>query len=302
MATMPPKPIRSINATMGACAAIGAILIGASWHVVTRLGVTTSLHPVDLALIRYGLPAFILLPLVLKSQLIPKDSNTWLLALMLAGSGLPFGLLAIAGSVFAPVAHMGVLIPGGVALMVAAYSMIVNGDKYSKQRLLGVGVLTVGVLLLAATTMGSLSTTVLTGDALFAVAACLWAAYTIAFRKSGLNPLQATIFVSTWSMLFVVPIWLVTPGTKLLSAPLPDLAIQVLFQAVLAGVIAVWAYGYALKTVGPVTTAAITALLPAASAFGGYAVLGEPLGWAVMVSIGLTVVGVLLLTGWLERR
>jgi drug/metabolite transporter (DMT)-like permease len=286
---------------LGVAAAVGAILIGASWHVVTRLGVTTTLHPVDLALIRYGLPAFILFPLVLKSPLFPKDGNLPLLALMIAGSGLPFGLLAMAGSVFAPVAHMGVLIPGGVALIVAAFSLFVAGDEFSSSRRVGFFILMSGVLLLAVTTMSSLSSNTLLGDSLFALAAALWAAYTMAFRKSGLNPMQATIFVSTWSMLLALPLWLLTPDTKMLSAPLFDLAVQIVFQAVLAGVVAVWAYGFALKTVGPVTTAAISALLPAASAIGGWIVLGEPATWSTMTSIGLTIVGVFLITGWADR-
>jgi drug/metabolite transporter (DMT)-like permease len=286
----------------GFAAALGAILIGASWHVVTRLGVTTTLHPVDLALIRYGLPAFILFPLVLKAPLFPKGGNRLMLALMIAGSGLPFGLLAMAGSVFAPVAHMGVLIPGGVALIVATFSMFVAGDEFSSSRRAGFFILMSGVLLLALTTMSSLSANILLGDSLFALAAALWAAYTIAFRKSGLNPMQATIFVSSWSMLMALPIWLLTPETKLLSAPLSDLAVQIVFQAFLAGVAAVWAYGFALKTVGPVTTAAISALLPAASAIGGWVALGEPVTWATMTSIGLTIVGVFLITGWSDRK
>ncbi|WP_300302139.1 EamA family transporter [Ferrovibrio sp.] len=47
---------------IGFAAAIGACVIGAGWQVATRLGTTTTLAPVDLALLRYCIPAVLQAP------------------------------------------------------------------------------------------------------------------------------------------------------------------------------------------------------------------------------------------------
>ncbi len=86
----------------GVACALAAVFIGAGWHVATRLGVTTSLHPVDLALLRYGVPAIVMLPVLFQTGLMPKGAPKGWLTLVICGAGLPFGLLAMAGSQFAP--------------------------------------------------------------------------------------------------------------------------------------------------------------------------------------------------------
>jgi hypothetical protein len=74
----------------GVFAALAAVVIGAGWHVATRLGVTTSLHPVDLALLRYGVPALIMLPVLLKTGLLPKGApRGWLALVRPSGSWPP---------------------------------------------------------------------------------------------------------------------------------------------------------------------------------------------------------------------
>jgi drug/metabolite transporter (DMT)-like permease len=286
----------------GIAAALAAVVIGAGWHVATRLGVTTSLHPVDLALLRYGVPALIMLPVLLKTGLLPKGAPRGWLALVVVGAGLPFGLLAMAGSQFAPVAHMGIIIPGGMALAVAFLTWRLMGERFSTLRLTGLGLLTLAILLLGIGSFANVTGRTLIGDLMFLAGATLWAGYTIAFRKCGLNPIQGAALISAWSLIMVAPIWLLTPGVKLLQAPLWDVGIQFLWQSILTGVVAVWAYGFAVRSIGPANGAAIGALLPAVSSFGGLMVLGEAIPTTTAIAIVLAVGGVLLSTGYLERN
>jgi drug/metabolite transporter (DMT)-like permease len=208
----------------------------------------------------------------------------------------------MAGSQFAPVAHMGVIIPGGMALGVAFLTWRLMGERFSKLRLTGLALLTFAIALLGLGAFGTVSGRTLIGDAMFLAGAALWAGYTIAFRKCGLNPIQGTAIISAWSLIMVAPLWLMTPGVKLLQAPLWDVGVQFLWQSILAGVVAVWAYGYAVRSIGPANGAAIGALLPAVSSLGGLLVLGEAIPPLTGVAIGLAVIGVLLSTGYLERR
>jgi drug/metabolite transporter (DMT)-like permease len=286
----------------GLACAVAALVIGAGWHVITRLGVTTTLHPVDLALLRYGLPALVLLPVLLKTGLVPTGAPKGWLAIVVIGAGLPFGLLAMAGSAFAPVAHMGVIIPGGMALGVAFLAWRLAGETFSAMRLGGLGLLSIAIVLLGLSAFGNLTARTLIGDGMFLAAAALWAGYTIAFRKCGLSPIQATAVISAWSLIVTLPLWLATPDAQLLQAPLWDVGVQFIWQSILAGIVAVWAYGMSVRSIGPANTAAIGALLPVMSSVGGLLVLGEPISLMTGIAIALAVIGVLLATGYLESR
>lgn len=45
------------NTYIGVMAALAAVLIGSSWQLASRHGVTTTLGPLELAVLRYGVPA-----------------------------------------------------------------------------------------------------------------------------------------------------------------------------------------------------------------------------------------------------
>jgi drug/metabolite transporter (DMT)-like permease len=206
------------------------------------------------------------------------------------------------GSRFAPVAHMGVIIPGGMAIAVAFLTWLLMKEKFSPLRLAGLALLTFAIVLLGWSGTGQITSTTLIGDGMFLAAALLWAGYTIAFRKTGLTPFQGAAVISAWSLFMVIPIWLLTPGVKMLGAPLWDLGIQFVWQSIMAGVVAMWSYGVAVRSIGPANTAAIGALLPAVSSIGGLLVLGENIPVATGAAIIMAVVGVLLSTGYLEKR
>ncbi len=262
---------------------------------------TTTLHPVDLALLRYAVPALVMAPVILRTGLLPKGVHRGWLALTVIGAGTPFGLLAMGGSAFAPVAHMGVIIPGGMALGVAFLSWRLNGERFARSRLIGLAFLSCAIALIGASSFGTLSTSAWMGDAMFLAAAMLWSGYTIAFRKTGLTPIEGTALIAAWSAFLVLPLWFGAGGARLMQAPIADIALQLVWQSILAGVVAVWAYGKAVQSIGPANTAAIGALLPAASSLGGLLILGEPVSAGAIFAVGLAIVGVLLATGYLDR-
>ncbi|MFS2055838.1 EamA/RhaT family transporter, partial [Variovorax sp. CT11-76] len=52
----------------GVLAALATALIGSGWQIVSRHGVTTSLGPLELAVLRYAIPALVLLPVAWASR------------------------------------------------------------------------------------------------------------------------------------------------------------------------------------------------------------------------------------------
>ena len=280
------------NYRAGILAWIATILIGATWQLATRFGVTTTLTPIDLALLRYVIPTVVLLPVLFRQGFLPSGVPHWILVLILVGGGLPFGLLGMAGAQFAPASHMGALLPGSMPVFVALLSAFILGERFGKGRIIGLGVIVIGVIcVVGAALSGSASgSNVLVGDALFILAGVFWAVYTVAYRKSGLDPWHGAALICFWSAILIAPLWAIIPNTTLTSAPLPDIALQVAAQGVLAGLLGLAAYGATIRHLGASIAAVSGAVVPALTALGGLVLLGEPLSM-------LTGLGVLLVAG-----
>lgn len=269
------------NLAFGAAACIATIAIATSWQLATRFGVTTTLAPIDLAVMRYVIPAIGLFPVLLCHGIVPKRQPLWIVLLIVLGGGLPFGLLGMAGAQYAPANHMGALLPGSMPVFVAILSAIFLGEKFGGTRLLGLAIIALGVGCIAgaALTDSVGGPDVLIGDALFITAGVLWAIYTVAYRKSGLDPWHGAALICFWSSVLVVPIWILSTNALLLSAPIADIALQVAAQGILGGLLGLAAYGAAIRHLGASLAAASGAVVPALTAIGSIFLLGEPLSW-----------------------
>lgn len=285
------------NYAIGLFAWIATVGIVTSWQLATRWGVTTTLAPVDLALLRYGIPGVILAPLLWKKGVSAPDRPWWTTILIVFGGGLPFGLLGIAGAQFAPAAHMGALLPGSMPLFVAVLSAIMLGERYDRTRVVGLILIVLAVFCI---TWGNLidrfNVTIALGDGLFLLAGLSWAVYTVAFRQSGLDAWHAAAIISGWSTMVVVPLWLISPSTGLLSAPLADVVIQIAVQGFLAGVLGMVIFGIAVTRLGPSATALSGAVVPAATTIGSWLFLSEITAASTIVGIAIMVAGLVTFT------
>jgi drug/metabolite transporter (DMT)-like permease len=303
---MKPNPNVARNLLLGMAAGLAAAFIGGSWQVVTRQSTTSTLGPGDLVWLRYFIPALVLLPLTLRTGLLPQGVPRRWLALMVFGSGLPFGLLAMTGSRYAPTAHMGVLIAGAAPLFVTLFAWLLFSERPDRWRATGLAFMAVGAALLGVKTlMGTALQGAWRGDLLFTVAAVLWACFTLSFRRSGLTPWQGAALVNTWSALLLLPwlCWLLWSGDfQLFNAPPRDLMRQALWQGVLAGLLGLWTFNVAIRKLGAAPAAAFGALAPVVSALGGWWWLGEKLGVMDVLAVGCAVVGVALASGLLSVR
>ncbi len=286
---------------LGFLAALAACGIAAGWQISTRSGVITGLDPLDLALLRYGVPGLVLMPLWLKSGLLPKGLPRSLLAFMVLGAGLPFGLLVMVGAQFAPVSHMAVLLPGTMPLFVALLAHHFLSEALSGPRLLGFAFILGGVGLIGLDAVESFSLGTWKGDLILLIASLCWGIYSVAYRKSGLAPWTAAAVISGWSLLLVVPFWLIAGGGRLFEADAASLGLQLLWQGILAGVLGLWVYGYAVRAIGATRAAAIGALVPAMAAIGGLLFLAEPLSLASAIGVACVSLGVLAGTGLFAR-
>ena len=279
---------------IGLAAALAAAGIGAGWQVATRFGVTAVLSPIDLALLRYGVPAMALLPLLLRRGLWPTAAPRWLAAPILLGAGLPFGLVAMAGASFAPVAHMGALLPGTMPIFTAAMAALFLGERISRRRIAGFVAILAGVFAITGDSLADMGSQTWRGDLLFVAAAAIWSVYTVAFRRSGLDPWHSIVLISLASFLAAIPIRLWFAGTQIPDVPLAAGLTQVVAQGLLAGLGGAFTFTLAIKHLGAARAALSGALVPVLSALGGAVVLGELPTMAVVFGIGLTIFGTTL--------
>ncbi len=279
---------------LGGFAALTAALLGAGWQLATRHGVTTSFGPLDMALVRYGIPALVLLPLWRRLGWRPAGVRWRDLALLLAG-GLPFALLVLAGAQLAPVAHMGVFMAGMTPVFAALLAVVLHREPLTGLRAAGLAVIVAGVALLGQRAFEG--GTYWRGDLLFMAAALAWAAHTVGFRRCGLGPWQAAAVLNGWSAAGVLLLLPFFGGVRLLQAAPSELLLQVAWQGVRAGLAGQIAYLAAVSRLGSSRAALSGALVPVLSAAGGAWLLGEPLGRTEGVAVALVCAGVVLASG-----
>jgi drug/metabolite transporter (DMT)-like permease len=285
---------------IGWLAALAAALIGSGWQIASRHGVTTTLGPVELAVLRYAIPALVLAPLWLRRSGWPAGLSLLRCALLVLCGGLPFGLVVLAGAQWAPAAHMGIFVAGSLPVFTALGGWLAAGDRPAPSRLLGLALIVAGMAVFGAADWRTVEGA-WRGDLLFLFAALLWAVYTLAFRGCGLTPWQGAAVVNLGSALLLLPLVAVAGAPRLLSAPWADVAWQALGQGVVAGLLGLVVYSVAIARLGAARAALSAALVPLLTAAGGAGLLGEPFSGALLVAVLLVVPGLVLGGGALAQ-
>src|SRR5262249_28931430 len=139
----------------GAAFGLAAVSIWAGWSVLTRLAVTTRLDAWDIAALRFGVAGLLLAPVVVWRGL-ARDRLGWRgLAVIIAGQGAPYVLVAASGLQFAPARDQGALNPGSMPLFVALVAATALAEKLSISRKLGLSLIFAGVVVIIVRDAGS---------------------------------------------------------------------------------------------------------------------------------------------------
>jgi drug/metabolite transporter (DMT)-like permease len=287
----------SAEYTRGALYGIAAVSIWAAFIVVSRLGVTTSLTPWDVAAIRFGVAGSLLLPYVM-SKGFALDRLGWVgITAIIMGCGAPMVLLVNVGLLFAPAAHGGALFPGVMPLMVAILAAAILKEAFTPQKTVGLALIVLGAVGIVWITSGALGTRQNVGHALFLAAGLVWACYTVAMRRARPDGLHAAAIAGVGSLALYLPIYASIAGTSLFNAPLFDIALQGIVQGVLTAVVALLLYGRMVSILGATGGAAFVALTPAVTAVMAIPVLGEWPSAVDWMAIVLISIGVYLVSG-----
>lgn len=273
MSTIAFSNDKSPSQTLGYAAGSITVLIWATWFLATRHSAATSLGPIDIGLIRFGIPALALSPVWLRTGLLPKGLPLHLLAIMVAGCGAIFFLVTALAIHSTPAASSGILLGGSMPLATALIGMLLFRERPDVTRIAGLAAIVGGVMILLTRSLADASLP-WTSFVLLPAGAVLWASYTHAFRRSGLTAIQASALIAAWSFLIIAGLALVF-GVSLPQAPLAEIGLQVLSQGILSGLVAMVAYGTAVRTLGGTQAAAFTALTPVLATFGAACCLAK---------------------------
>lgn len=273
--------------------AVTAVLLFASFTVVSRMGFTSSaLALPDLAMLRFGVAGLLLLPVLLRRGL---GSLRWSQAacLTLTG-GLGFALFAYAGFRLVPANHGGVLLHGTIPLFTFVLTWWMLGRRLPTKGWAGLMLILVGIVAIASDSGYHASAHQWLGDAALLLAALCWSAYGLFSQRLMLDPLHAVAIVATGSLVCFLPLYLMLPANDIKNVPWGDIAFQGVFQGVLIGVFSGLLYTRAVASLGAQRTALFTAAVPCLTAFAALWLLGEQPSWWVLIGIGLVTSGMLV--------
>lgn len=288
---------------LGALCAVVTITIWAGWLVVMRVGMASHLSVVDLIALRFAVAGIVMVPVVMRRGW-ALDQLGWTgFAAIAIGGGAAYTLVVGAGLTFAPVAYASAFTQGVLPLTTAVMAVIVLKEKLSAWRKIGIVLIVAGAAMIAGLGLGDFGGRESIGQIIFLSATLLWAAYTVALRKSRLDGLHATAIACVASLIVYIPIYLALFGARVLAAPWHELVWQGLYQGVLTGVVSLVLFGRAVTLLGASAAGAFLALGPVVASLLAIPILNEWPTAEDWAGIAVISVGVYLASGGpLPRR
>lgn len=273
--------------------AVLTVSIFAGWFVVTRFSVTRTLNVWDLTALRYGIGAILLVPVLLR-DLPPRAWRNGFIFSVLWGA--PFAALVALGVQMTSAGRAASVTPTLMPVFAGLLGWLLLRQPPGWVRLVGYAAIAAGLCGLVITASSSGAAPSLLGLGFLALAAAMWAGYTLLLRGSGLNPMQSAALICFWSGLIFVPLYVILGIGHLGQAPTAEIAVQGFYQGVLMSIVALISFNRAVTLLGASAAAAMIALVPVIASLLAIAFLGEVPTVAEGVSIAFIVAGVLLAT------
>jgi drug/metabolite transporter (DMT)-like permease len=278
----------------GIATGLGVAAISAITFVTARAGPAHALFASDLTVLRFaGALAPTLCVLFLMPSLrhgVAALAAPKIILLALAG-GAPYALLLYAGFARAPAAHGSAILPGTLLVISTALGFWLAGERITKRFLAGAALVLAGIGAIGAAALAA-SAEIAAGDAIFVLAAALWALYGVMLRRWRIDALAGTV-ISVVGALPFLP-FLLFGASGLWAAPWQALAFQFGVQGVLNAFGNVLLYSLTVRLLGPATTALFTALVPILGGVLAWATLGEALTPYIVAAGALVVAGMVV--------
>lgn len=270
---------------------LGSCIWG-SYMAVSSQGIADGFSAEELAFLRYLTSGLLMLPLLVLSNMFQKVGWQRSVVLTLLAGPL-FAILAVHGFLYAPLIHGTVI--QALALILSCLLIVLwrSKEKPKFSYLAGLLVLFIGLAAVSGPLLPSQgdSSELWKGGLLFVTAGVIWALFMTLIWYWRVDALAATVVVAVLSALIYCPLYLLLHGPLHISMLDFDQVIeQVLFQGILSGVLALFAFSKAVQYLGvgkavlfPAFSPAVTMLL-GILLFHQIPVLSQWLGFTVVAA------------------
>lgn len=272
----------------------GAICVAifSSFVLISRIGMRSELAAPDLLALRFGIGLLVLAPVLLRYGMQGTRLRDAIALAVLGGIG--FAILAYAGIARTPATHATVFLHGTLPLSTVLIAAAYSREWPSRQRLVGIAAIAAGIGAMACDSIAHADRSQLLGDVMLFAAATLWSAYAVLARIRNVSALRAAAFVAALSCVIYLPVYLALGSGNLISASVPDLILQALFQGVVIGAVSIFAYTRATALLGPTSAALLTTIVPAITTVLSIPLLGEWPSVIVAAGIVMTTMGMVI--------
>lgn len=275
-----------------------AASIGALYTVFARWGIGHGMDSSDMTFLRFAVAGIVTLPVL--AVALRRDARAflsrwraWLAVSLLAGP--LFGLLMFTALQWAPASHAAVFPFTAMSVMGTLMSVAFLGDRLTLRKVVGIGIVVTGLLILSGLDVRTLSGKALLGDALFIAAGTLWAGFGIVMRKNNLDPLLTTAVISFAALMTYVPVYLGVVGVERLLVTAPHVVwTELLVQGLIAGAGTLYTYSKMVALLGPARAAVFPALAPGIAALLAWPVLNHVPTGVEATGLVVSVVGLLI--------
>ena len=287
---------------LGLMAALVTVTIWATFMLVTRFAVQSSFTVEELLILRLVPGALVMAPLMWRLGVIPQGQSWPRAAMLMVGASAVFPFLVSTGLAYAPASDGGALAPGMLPFWTAIAAYFMAGEMTGPRRRLGLAMILLGAMIVslwqifAGTDAGAWK-----GHLLFLTGSGCWAVYTVIFRQSELSPLHGLVIGLFWGTLLFAPLLIATGNVSFATASQLDIAVMIVLQSFIIGILAMFLYGYAVQILGAAEAAAFGALTPILALMGGMAFLDETVTALKIVGVALVAAGVFLASGVLSK-
>lgn len=272
------------------------VLIWSTFALSIRAVGSTSLSPGDVALLRFGAPTLLLIPVIPKTIRNIRHQPWYWTALIAFGGGFPFLMLVQQGGAATSAALVGTIPPGTIPVFITIFGAIL-GTHFTTVRWLGIACIAAGVIV----SMQGSGASHLAGVGLLLTAGALWSLYVLAVSKTRYRPIDIVVLLSVPSSFmvgaFMAAGWLQTTlftGTAVIAEVLS----YAVLQGVVIGIISTLLYSFAISNLGASRAALMGSVSPVITTVGAVPLLGETPSAITVICLALVSVGALTANLW----
>lgn len=280
---------------IGIVALVVTVVVWSAFFLSLRFGARFKLPPVEIAIFRFLPGALFFLPVLITGRKRLLRASPILMILMIVGAGFPYLIVAGYGLRFTPVSDGSTLLPGLVAVFVSLLGFLFYRRLISRHRIFGLALIVIGMIGMLHLSDGDPSLRLSDGYLILIGAAIMWSVFTLAFERSGLQPIDGAVVITFGSLPPLVFFILLRGGpNEILRLEWGSFLWMFVAQGIAVGLVSTIAYTLAIRHLGATIASLAGAITPVFATLLAIPLLGEIPSGLSLAGMALVVTGVVL--------